>query len=236
MIDLVVREPTHLDILLEAVVGSRAYGLDHKDSDIDRFGIFKASNSDLLGLHWTQNKESYVTHEPGDATYHEVAKFIRLALKCNPTVTELLWMNEYSATSPAGNLLLEHRKIFLSTKYVRDAYGYARQQVDRLITRNDGTFSSSTKNRTAKHGRHTFRLLMQGLDLLETGKLQVRLTPHNAAVCKEAGELAATNINKFIDNFKEAEMHFRNAYSILPSKPDEKTANDLLLAIRFGDV
>ena len=76
-------------VLLSGVVGSTAYGLDTPDSDTDRLGIFAAPTVAFHGLHKPQ--ESHVTTSP-DATFHEAAKWVRLALGGNPTVTELVWL------------------------------------------------------------------------------------------------------------------------------------------------
>ena len=81
--------------------------------------------------------------------------------------------------------------------------GYAQQQFQRLDRRGDGSFSSDTRKRTAKHARHLMRLCRQGYELYTTGRLDVREAarqrehevaprPHElgvAAVRRPAGEL-----------------------------------------------
>lgn len=95
-------------ILLSGVVGSTAYGLDTADSDVDRLGLFAAPTVAFHGLHRPQ--ESHVTIHP-DATYHEAAKWIRLALGGNPTVTELVWLDQYEVTTPLHALGLGYRLV-----------------------------------------------------------------------------------------------------------------------------
>lgn len=77
------------NVLLSGIVGSVAYGLDTEDSDIGRLGVFAAPTERLLGLH--PPKPSIVSSKP-DATFHEAGKFAALALKVNPTITELMWL------------------------------------------------------------------------------------------------------------------------------------------------
>lgn len=163
------------NIILEGTVGSTAYGLARDGSDVDTLGVFVAPTLEVAGLDWHSSKESVVTHEP-DVTHHEVGKFLRLAMKANPTITELLWLPEYTQSNWMGDLLVMARRDLLSWRSVRSAYvGYATEQVRRLQTRTDGTFSSDTRNRTVKHARHILRLLRQGRELLSTGELTVRV-------------------------------------------------------------
>ena len=45
------------NVLLSGIVGSTAYGLDTKDSDVDRLGVFAAPTEKLLGLHPVQQSD-----------------------------------------------------------------------------------------------------------------------------------------------------------------------------------
>jgi predicted nucleotidyltransferase len=216
-----------MNIILEGVVGSTAYGLAHADSDIDKLGIFQADNRDLLGLN--KPDETRVTTDP-DTTYHEVGKFVRLCLANNPTVMELLWLPEHTYWNDAGELLVDHREQFLSQQ-VRNTYGgYALQQKKRLMERGD--FKSKLKKRTEKHGRHCMRLIFQGINILKTGELRVQLTQSEIETCRTAGILADTDQEAFANMFDMWDEEFRNTKSDLPEKPDWNAANNLLLRIR----
>jgi len=105
-------------IILEGIVGSTAYGLATPESDIDKLGIYIQPTEDFYGLKlWTEKDFSIVTTNP-DRTLHELGKFCRLALKCNPTITELLWIPEELITlhTPEGILLRMMAKNFLSAQ------------------------------------------------------------------------------------------------------------------------
>lgn len=218
-------------ILLAGVVGSTAYGLDTAESDIDRLGVFAAPTVAFHGLH--RPKESHVTVHP-DATYHEAAKWIRLALGGNPTAMELVWLDSYEACTPLGEELIGLRSSLLSAQRVKDAYlGYATQQFRRLENRGDGSFSADTRKRTAKHARHLWRLVHQGTGLNTCGKLTVRLDSAQAALCREFGErVAAGDIAVAQDYLASAEQHFREHRSVLPAEPDERAAGEWLLRVR----
>lgn len=160
-------------VLLSGVVGSTAYGFAHAGSDVDRLGLFAAPTEDFHGLH--RPAESRVTTEP-DTTLHEAAKWCRLALACNPTASELVWLpaDLYEVRSTLGEELIAIRGSFLSATAVRNSYlGYADQQFRKLLTRD--TADRAGHRRAAKHARHLVRLTEQGVRLHETGENLVRL-------------------------------------------------------------
>lgn len=220
-------------VLLSGVVGSTAYGLAHEDSDIDRLGTYAAPTTAFHGLHPPLGKAaSCVTTSP-DVTYHEAGKLAALLLKANPTVMELLWLDEYEVRHPLGDELIAIRRSFLSAVAVRNAFcGYATQQFAKLRARGDGSFSSDTRKRTAKHARHLFRLLHQGCGLHQTGTLAVRLSPNRAASCRAFGErIAGGDIAVAETAFRDAEEVF-DGPGVLPSRPDEAAAEAWLLRVR----
>lgn len=215
--------------ILSGIVGSSAYGLATPESDIDRMGIFVAPTVDFHGLH--KPPETHVFTEP-DMTFHEAAKWCRLALNGNPSVMELLWLEQYEKIDSHGADLLDIRKSFLSSIHVRNAYlGYAGQQFARLRKRGDGTFSSDTRKRTAKHARHLWRLCEQGLHLYSAGELQIRLK--RPELCFEFGErIASGDIEVARTLLAEYEYAFDNTVSPLPMLPDTSEAEAWCRGVR----
>jgi hypothetical protein len=218
-------------LLLSGIVGSTAYGLAGPDSDVDRLGVFAAPSEAFLGLR--RPTESVVTHHP-DRTLHEVAKWLRLAISGNPTVTELVWLPEelYETITDLGRELIELRSTLLAGPRIRDAYlGYAVQQFTRLERRGD-SFSSDTRNRTAKHARHLARLLDQGLGLYRTGTLTVRL--EDPASYHEFGNRVADgDLDLAKARLAAAEAAFYEAPSVLPDHADEERADAWLTSARL---
>jgi hypothetical protein len=215
-----------MNIILEAVCGSIAYGLATPNSDEDLRGVFVAPTEQLLGL---RKPAETVDKTNPDVCYHEVEKYMRLCLKCNPSLLEILFMDDYRILTDEGQALIDLRSAFLSNT-VRHAYGgYAISQARRLNARGDGIWDSDVKNRYAKHGRHCFRLLDQGQQLLETGTLTVRVS--NREELFALGELSPLEM---VDKFEERFREFNSAVSILPDHPDFERVNSLLLEIRHA--
>lgn len=206
-----------MHILLAGIVGSTAYGLNGPDSDVDRLGVFTWPTVRFMGL--MQPSDSIVSKNP-DSTLHEAAKACRLMLSCNPTVTELLWLDHYeSKAHQLGDELIALRSAFLSAKRVRDAYlGYATQQFRKLLARGDGSFNSDIPARRAsKHARHLKRLVDQGYELYTTGRLTIRLADPQAY--HDFGERVAADPQAAVPFMADAEQRFNDARTVLPDNP-----------------
>ena len=210
--------------ILLGVVGSHAYGLHREGSDYDRLGVFVAPTLEVAGLDWHSNKESIVDQGPDgdDFAMHEVGKFCRLALKVNPTITELLWLDEYEKQEVAGFLLEGIRESFLSAPYVKNAYlGYARSQLDKF---HHGDFKR-------KHARHCLRLLRQGVELLETGQLTVKVPDPQTYF--DMDEMTNGQVIEVLTNeFKSFDEKLLTLTSPLPQEPDRKTVSEFLEDVR----
>lgn len=208
-------------IVLQGTVGSTAYGLNHADSDIDTLGAFIYPAHEYQRL--TAPPESIVTHEP-DVSLHELGKYMRLALKCNPTITELMWLNEYTETSYYGTRLINIRQEFLSEKYVREAYlGYAGSQLRRLEDRDH--------KRARKHAKHMARLTNQGKELYTTGNLTIRVPDPEFYEWFQNQEPVYWNAW-----FAREEEAFRASKCIIPEKPNTRVVEDLYMSIRASEL
>lgn len=209
-------------IILEAITGSKAYGLDTPDSDTDYKGVHVASTKHLLSLNKVHNiKEVIDGHEPYDYSYYEVGKFVDLALKNNPTIMEILFLEEYIKLTEEGQMLVSVKESFLSQN-VYNTYGkYALSQAHKLESHPDFT-------RYSKHARHCFRLLQQGREILEHGTLTVKV--NNREELFEIGNLPSPQL---LERFKKEYDRFMDIKTSLPLEPDYDKINNILLKIRY---
>lgn len=220
-----------MTLILQGVVGSMAYGLAREGSDVDLLGVFVAPTVQVAGLDWSPRRESRVTVTVGpDSCAHEVGKFLRLALQCNPTLLELLWLpaDGLTVSDEWGHDLRRLRTAVLSERAVRAAYGgYARQQAGKLAARDGQSFSSETKNRTVKHARHLLRLLRQGRELLEAGALSVH-------VGDPADYFAfdSMSVGGMLEVYAREDALFGAARSVLPAEPDRVSVRRYLDRVR----
>lgn len=76
----------HQLILLEAISGSRAYGLATPESDTDIKGVFYLPRAHFYGLEYIPQ----ISNESNDIVYYELGRFVELLLASNPNTLELL--------------------------------------------------------------------------------------------------------------------------------------------------
>lgn len=115
-------------ILLKAIIGSHAYGTNISTSDTDYKGIYIQPKEDILS---TRYKEQYEVGK--DEVYYEVRRFLELAQSANPTILELLFLDEkfIVESSPEYELLRKNRFKFLTKKCRNSFGGYAVAQIQK---------------------------------------------------------------------------------------------------------
>lgn len=112
-------------ILLECISGSRAYGLDTKDSDTDIKGVFYLPKDDFYGF----GGPTQVANETNDIVFYEMGKFFELLAKNNPNILDLLNTPEDSVLYKNPILDKVQPQLFLS-KLCAETYGqYALTQI-----------------------------------------------------------------------------------------------------------
>lgn len=112
-------------VIYRCIVGSRAYGLDHEASDVDRRGIYLPP----ADAHWSlYGVPEQVQDERSDECYWELQKFLTLALKANPNILECLYTPLVEEATPLARELLDIRHIFLSRLIYQSYGGYVMSQ------------------------------------------------------------------------------------------------------------
>ncbi|HEY4239994.1 MAG TPA: nucleotidyltransferase domain-containing protein [Kofleriaceae bacterium] len=115
-------------IAIDTVVGSRAWGVSNEGSDEDHRGVF------VLPLSWTSGLADPpldLVSLDGSATYWELGKAIRQALRADPNTLEMLFATP-ELVDPIGAPFVAMRDGFLSQE-IYGAFGrYALSQLDRL--------------------------------------------------------------------------------------------------------
>ena len=191
------------------------------ESDTDIKGIFLYPTEKILSLQ--KGKETFSKRDP-DIEHHEVEKFIKLAIKCNPTILEILFLDEYTKLTEEGKMLVKIRELFLSNKVFYSYGNYALDQAKKLYKR---YAEGNEHTRHEKHARHCFRLLFQGKELLETKSLTVRLKDPDIFF-----EISKMEVDDMMKIFASKYTEFKNIKTDLPENPDYDKINDVLVKIR----
>lgn len=186
------RETAMRGQILRTLVGSGVHGiaLDGMD-DRDEMGVFIEPATHVLGTH--DRRDDYVSRTqpegvrsgPGDVDLilYSLRKFLRLAIKGNPTMLLPLFApEEHVITSTThGQELRALRGAFLSAQAVERFLGYMEAQHERMM---GGGKRNRVPNRPelieqygwdVKYGAHALRLAYQGHELAAYGSLTLPL-------------------------------------------------------------
>jgi len=211
-------------IIYRCVVGSRAYGLDHDDSDTDRRGVYLAPAEMQWSLFGAPEQfEDNATQ----SCYWELQKFIIMALRANPNILECLYSPIVEKVTPLGEELVALRQHFLSQMIFQTFNGYAMSQFRKMEQdlRNHGEVRS-------KHAMHLLRLLLSGAATLREGRVPVRVEAHrDRLLAVKRGELTWAELDAWR---KELHHDFERALAEtkLPERPDYEAANQFLIKAR----
>lgn len=124
-------------IVLEALSGSRAYGLDTPQSDTDIKGVYIAPPSWFFCF----NPVDQISNEKNDIVYLELNKYLQLLSKNNPSAVELLFTPEDSIFQRDSVLnILDTNKVL--SKLCRDTFaGYGIGQIKKAKGLNKRIFN-----------------------------------------------------------------------------------------------
>lgn len=211
-------------VIYRCTVGSRAYGLEHEGSDVDRRGFFLPP----ANLHWAlYGVPEQLENEATQETYWELEKFLRLALKANPNILECLSTPLVEHATDLARELLDMRTAFLSRLTYQTYNGYVLSQFKRL--------EQDLRTRGAiqwKHAMHLVRLLLSGITILREGHVPVRVHEHrDDLLAIKRGERTWEEVDRWrLALHREFDEAF--ARTALPEQPDFARANDYLLRAR----
>ncbi|MBI1256955.1 MAG: nucleotidyltransferase domain-containing protein [Chloroflexi bacterium] len=211
-------------VIFRCIVGSKAYGLDHENSDVDRRGIYLPP----ADLHWSMfGVPEQLENDAAQEVYWELEKFLVLALKANPNILEALYSPLIEQVTPLAQQLIDLRAIFLSRLIYQTYNGYVMSQFKKLEKdlENYGTLRW-------KHAMHLIRLLLSGIVALNEGYIPVRVTEHrDQLLAIRRAEVAWTEVNQWrLDLHQQFDLAYQ--HTKLPDRPDYERANAFLVAAR----
>jgi uncharacterized protein len=211
-------------VIYRCITGSRAYGLDHDQSDTDLRGIYLPP----ADLHWSlYGVPDQLENDERQECYWELQKFILLALKANPNILECLYTPLVEYKTPVADELISLREVFLSKLIYQTYNGYVMSQFKRLEhhLQNHGTIKW-------KHAMHLIRLLLSGIIALHENYIPVRVEAYrDQLLAIRHGQVPWAEVNDW-----RVQLHreFDAAFEVtkLPDRPDYERANDFLVKAR----
>lgn len=211
-------------VIYRCVVGSRAFGLDDENSDTDYRGIYLPPAE----LHWSlYGLPEQLENKDNEECYWELKKFLMLALKANPNVLECLNTPLVEHKNEIAEELLAMRQAFFSKLVYQTYNGYVMSQFKKL----EQDLRSVGEIRW-KHAMHLIRLLLQGIEILQAGELNVKVTEHREKLLQiKRAEMSWEEVNVWrLALHKQFDEAF--ARTKLPERPDYEKVNAFLIRAR----
>lgn len=234
-------------LLLFGVGGSHAYGTNRPGSDRDYRGVYVAPTEDFLGVPIRTHAKPYENKDL-DIVIWELGHFCELALKCNPNMLEILHLDGYlhfdQALMPE---LHAKRDCFLSGPAIRSAYsGFANAQVKVIANR---WYSEEAANpwpdgKEEKFLLHAFRLIRQGIRLLGTGHVELKVQDVNglrravgwldsdARTIEDVEMGKETRADRIMALFEKEMLTLRTIGTQLPNEPNLDAIDDYVIRTR----
>ena len=199
--------------ILRSVVGSGVHGIAIEGTDDhDEMGVYIEPPEYVLGVE--KQREDYIWrtqpegvrsgHGDTDLVLYSLKKYLRLAIKGNPTVMLPLFAPEESLVivTPLGEELRDMRTAFMSQLAVERFLGYMHSQHERML----GQSKRNVPNRPeliekygwdVKYGSHALRLAYQGFEIASTGSLSLPLPDRerDRVLSVKRGEVARDEVS-----------------------------------------
>ena len=188
--------------ILRVEVGSTAHGMGTGADDLDLMGVYIETPDQLLGI--APHSEHYVSRTqpegarsgPGDVdlTMYSLRKYLRLATAGNPTVLAALYGSTVHHTTELGNRLRELAPAIVSRRAGHRFLGYLDGQLERMRGGGKQSRMPSRPELVERHGYdtkyagHALRLGMQGVELIDTGRLTMPMTGGMLSMCRAMRE------------------------------------------------
>ena len=213
-------------VIYRCLVGSKAFGLSNDDSDDDVRGIFIPTAQQHWSL-YAIPEQIEDQADQNDEVLWELEKFLRLALKANPNILEVLWTPIVLESTELSERLRSLRGAFLSKHLYKTYSGYVLSQFRRMKNRfeKDGQFKN-------KHAMHLLRLLFSGIHALKTGEIMIDVSQHrDFLLTVRNGELSFEKIREHAMQLdRQFQTEFEN--TSLPEQPDFNTVDQFLIEAR----
>ena len=219
-----------LQVIYRCLVGSKAFGLSNDESDDDVRGIFIPTAQQHWSLYAIPEQIEDQANQ-NDEVLWELEKFLRLALKANPNILEVLWTPIVLESTELGDRLRDLRAAFLSKHLYKTYSGYVLSQFRRMKNRFEK--DSQFKN---KHAMHLLRLLFSGIHALKTGEIMIDVSQHrDFLLTVRNGELSFEKIREHAMQLdRQFQIEFEN--TSLPEQPNFNTVDQFLIDARASMV
>lgn len=234
-------------VIFLAVTGSRAYGLETPESDVDIRGIYLKSSKELLGFEQPAQVRK-LNSTDADSVIWSLEHAIRCVIKGDANVLEAIHSpHKYIIPGNEGAaewLLSDHFKQLTVTKRaIRGYLGFTAAQKLRWIKGNNKPGSKRTE-RINKHGydsknaAHAYRSIRMAHKMTTTNKFSLDCREFkDKFLAIKNGEVTLENVRTRIDTYWEAvTLALTDGTCTLPDEPDKEALAEFCMELNWGTV
>lgn len=252
------REDAEKRTILRGIVGSRVHGLHIEDGleDRDEMGICIEPIGAAMGVHapfeqfiYRSAAEREGRHDAPsqggdlDLTIYSLRKYVRLALKGNPTILLLLFAPDSALVqmNALGGQLREMAPSIISRQAGKAFLGYLQAQRQRMLgERGNGGHGRPRAALTeqfgfdTKYAMHMCRLGLQGVELMKTGKIQLPIAEPDRSWLFDV-RIGKVDQQEVLTRTGESERELKDLIDTSPLQehPDEASVDAWLTRVYF---
>lgn len=240
--------------ILRVLVGSQAYGISEGvASDRDEKAVFIEPFEYFVGFNQIDNVEyRSATERTGqkdapsgpddlDLVIYGLQKFLRLALKGNPSIIEMFFVKNLIKCDVLGEKLRELYPYIVSKRAGRAYLGYMQAQRRKLTDKVSEPDTERAKlverfGFHTKYAGHLIRLGMQGVELLTTGKLVLPMNTMEATLVKTIrnGSLPLDMVLESADDLEVQIKYLLDNSDTVPEEPNTAYMEDWMINTYWG--
>lgn len=237
--------------ILRCEVGSGAHGIAIPGTDDrDEMGLCIEPPSHVIGLRefeqyirrtaWARGGE----HEPSqagdlDLVVYSLRKWMRLALNGNPSILLLLFAPDSACQvlEPAAVRLRENAGKIISQQSGFRFLGYLHSQREKLLgIRSPEVHRLDLVQKygyDTKFAAHAVRLGMQGIQLMQTGRLQLPMSEWDAEFVRTIKTGRYRRVEDVLDEISRLARELEEAIQVseLQAAPDREWADEYLVSV-----
>jgi predicted nucleotidyltransferase len=224
-----------MQVIFEAIVGSRLYGTSTSSSDMDTKGLFGRPYKDIVPVedHYfglrNLPKDTVINKSNGlegsqkvESVFYSIRKFLELCMKGNPTLIEVAFVpdNLLLHRTPISDEIMSYVRANFMTKQTLKSYvGYFLDQ-------------KRGNSNTPKKASHVYRIGMQAVQFAQTGIINPVLSGKELEM---ALDIRHNNVDKEeLDRliaYVDVKLQQAEKNNHLLAEPDEQSANEFLVYI-----
>lgn len=231
-----------MQVVLEAEIGSTAYGLNTPTSDHDFMGVYLETAESLLGIAPEAKSMRDRPRDEGEKsqtddeerTIYPLRKYVAMAASGSPTMFAML--HSANVTVPDKIGLRENRDMFLSKQIIARHIGYA----DGITCQLSGESRPRTNRPElidahgwdTKSGMHVLRTTMCGLELVTDGTMTMpmRADHQEYLLSVRGGDVPKDEVLAHVGQLRD-QLSVLEGFCPLPERPDYTRINTWLIDV-----